>query len=661
MLPVPTLDDRHFQQFVDDAKRLVQNRCPEWTDHNVSDPGVTLIEAFAQMTDHLVYRLNRIPDRMYVKFLELLGVELRAGRAARVPVTFWLSAATDDRAVVVPQYTVVATKRTPTQDAITFSTEDELTIAPCTFFRCGTSNASSSFTDTTDTLAFGQGFLAFSTPPTPGDALLIGLSNAVPSAAVALTMAYEIEGIGVDPDDPPLVWEAWTGKGWQPCEIERDLTGALNRPGDIVLHVPDGHIAHVLGGRRAGWLRARVLPADASRLGRYTHSPRVKSLAAATIGGTTTVVHAQPVTNERLGVANGAPGQRYPLARTPVLVDIEPLKVEVAEAGPLELPTNSGNGAAAPDNGWKVVTSFIGSTEHDAHALIDHGAGEIVFGPAIREPDGTVRQYGRVPAAGSTVSVARYWIGGGRRGNVAPHAIEVLKTTVPFVARVDNRRAAVGGVDAETVDGAKLRGPIVLRSRGRAVTADDYEAIALEAAPDAARIHCSARDREFGVIRVMVVPQVRENPLGDFAFADLVPSVEMMERIRDALERTRCLGARVLVEPVRYLGVTVVADVQVAAHADPARVREDALRALNGYFHPIRGGADGQGWPFGRSVHLGDVYAALQPVPGCTGVEDVELRGTDPRRRLKGPAVPRVDVEPDTLVCSVDHQVRAER
>ena len=43
-LPAPHLDDRRFQDLVDEAKRLVQQRCPEWTDHNVSDPGVTLID-----------------------------------------------------------------------------------------------------------------------------------------------------------------------------------------------------------------------------------------------------------------------------------------------------------------------------------------------------------------------------------------------------------------------------------------------------------------------------------------------------------------------------------------------------------------------------------------------------------------------------------------
>ncbi|HLY84750.1 MAG TPA: putative baseplate assembly protein, partial [Acidimicrobiales bacterium] len=91
-LPVPNLDDRHFQDLVDDAKRLVQRRCPEWTDHNVSDPGVTLIEAVAFVTDQLIYRLNRVPDRLYVKFLELIGVRLLPPTPAAAPLTFWLSA-----------------------------------------------------------------------------------------------------------------------------------------------------------------------------------------------------------------------------------------------------------------------------------------------------------------------------------------------------------------------------------------------------------------------------------------------------------------------------------------------------------------------------------------------------------------------------------------
>ena len=115
-LPVPNLDDRRFQDLVDDAKRLVQQRCPEWTDHNVSDPGVTLIEAFAWMTDQLLYRLNRVPDRDYVKFLELIGVRLFPPTAARADVTFWLSAPQPET-VRIPVGTQVATVRTQTDVA----------------------------------------------------------------------------------------------------------------------------------------------------------------------------------------------------------------------------------------------------------------------------------------------------------------------------------------------------------------------------------------------------------------------------------------------------------------------------------------------------------------------------------------------------------------
>ena len=139
-LPAPNLDDRHFQDLVDDAKRLVQQRCPEWTDHNVSDPGVTLIEAFAQMVDQLIYRLNRVPDRHYVKFLDLLGVQLFPPTAATGTVTFWLSAP-QPHAVVVRAETEVATPRTDIEEPVVFATTAELQIVPCELRRVATQPA----------------------------------------------------------------------------------------------------------------------------------------------------------------------------------------------------------------------------------------------------------------------------------------------------------------------------------------------------------------------------------------------------------------------------------------------------------------------------------------------------------------------------------------
>ena len=87
-LPAPNLDDRRFQDIVDEAKRRIHRLCPEWTDHNVSDPGVALIELFAWMTEMTLYRLNQVPDRLYVKFLELVGVELFSAVPARVDLLF---------------------------------------------------------------------------------------------------------------------------------------------------------------------------------------------------------------------------------------------------------------------------------------------------------------------------------------------------------------------------------------------------------------------------------------------------------------------------------------------------------------------------------------------------------------------------------------------
>ena len=129
-LPAPDLDDRRFQDLVDDAKRLVQQRCPEWTDHNVSDPGVTLIEAFAQMVDQLIYRLNRVPDLHYVKFLELLGVELRPPAPAVGEVTCWL-AAPQPQTVHVRAETQVATPHTDVEEPVVFSTTAGLDIVTC--------------------------------------------------------------------------------------------------------------------------------------------------------------------------------------------------------------------------------------------------------------------------------------------------------------------------------------------------------------------------------------------------------------------------------------------------------------------------------------------------------------------------------------------------
>src|SRR5258708_32199899 len=73
-LPVPNLDDRSWKQIVDEAVRLIPRYCPEWTNHNASDPGITLLELYAWMTEMVIYRLNKVPETNFLTFLDLIGV-----------------------------------------------------------------------------------------------------------------------------------------------------------------------------------------------------------------------------------------------------------------------------------------------------------------------------------------------------------------------------------------------------------------------------------------------------------------------------------------------------------------------------------------------------------------------------------------------------------
>ena len=128
-LPIPSLDDRRFQDFVDEAKRQIPRYCPEWTDHNVSDPGITLIELFAWMTEQYIFRLNQVPDKNMLTFLNLIGARLEPAQPARGDVTFSLSAPpTPDRRIIIPLHTEVATLRTETEEAVVFTTDEEVEV-----------------------------------------------------------------------------------------------------------------------------------------------------------------------------------------------------------------------------------------------------------------------------------------------------------------------------------------------------------------------------------------------------------------------------------------------------------------------------------------------------------------------------------------------------
>src|SRR6266704_4042902 len=103
-LLAPNLDDRTFDQILAQAKLLIPRYAPTWTNQSEADPGVTLMELFSWMFEMMLYRLNQVPDRNYIKFLELLGIEQAAAQPATAELTFSLTQ-TNVQTVIVPMGT----------------------------------------------------------------------------------------------------------------------------------------------------------------------------------------------------------------------------------------------------------------------------------------------------------------------------------------------------------------------------------------------------------------------------------------------------------------------------------------------------------------------------------------------------------------------------
>ena len=93
-------------ELVEESVRLIPRYAPEWTNHNPADPGVTLLELYAWMTEMTLYRLNKVPEKNFLTFLDLIGVRLLPPEPARVVLRFEPAEGMD---LSLPKGTQVAT------------------------------------------------------------------------------------------------------------------------------------------------------------------------------------------------------------------------------------------------------------------------------------------------------------------------------------------------------------------------------------------------------------------------------------------------------------------------------------------------------------------------------------------------------------------------
>ncbi|MGY6502398.1 MAG: putative baseplate assembly protein [Acidimicrobiales bacterium] len=643
-LPSPDLDDRRFQDLVDEAKRLIPRYCPEWTNHNLSDPGVALIELFAWMSEMVLYRLNQVPDRYYTKFLELVGIELFPPSVARADVTFWLSTITD-QTVRVPQGTEVATLEQADGSLVVFTTEEPLEIVQPEMVAALTAGVDEEqFTDVWDALRYERDtVLCFgSQPMTPGDAFYVGFSTSLAGNLLRLDVEASIEGIGVDPRRPPLTWEIWSGEAWIPARVHEDSTGGLNRDGFLLLLVPLQHAPLTLGGTRGYWLRARLTVAAADQP-QYQASPQVRQLLAASLGGTVRAAHSRGIGTELLGRSDGSAAQRFRVDHAPILPRNDSEHVEVITPDGVEV--------------WTEVADFADSGPQDRHVAFDAASGEVRFGPRIRYPDGGVRQHGAIPPEGADIMISAYRTGGGAIGNVGSGTLRQLRTTIPYVDRVSNLAPARGGADGESIENAKQRGPMTLRTGQRAVTARDFERLTVEASAEVARARCLPSSTPGGPVRVLVVPRIA-NPVGEMALDDFALSDELVGRIGSHLDERRLVGTQVEIGTPYYQGVTVAALIRALPGRPPGLVRQRALDSLYTFINPLTGGADGRGWPFDTDLNAASVAQLIESIDGVDRVEEILFFEYDVRtgtRHGGGKELVRLDAQ--SLFLSAHHQV----
>lgn len=441
-----------------------------------------------------------------------------------------------------------------------------------------------------------------------------------------------------------VVWEYWTGTAWAELSPQ-DGTHAFTQSGFLEFVGPEDHTRVRRFGEALYWLRARL------EMGGYHESPRITHILLNAVQA----AHQTTIRDEVLGTSNGTPNQTFDFSQGPLL---EGQTVIVRERDEPEgderdeLIARLGEGAIRPARTegfwieWTEVESLYDSGPRSRHYVIDRIRGEVCFGDGRR---------GMIPPAGTAnVRAARYRVGGGARGNVTAEAVTALRRSIAHIDKVSNPFPAAGGSDRETVEEAKVRGPHLIKSRNRAVTASDYEWLTRQASNGIARAKClETIDRE-GDVTVVVVPKLDERRLE--LTQKLVPSTELLRRVKHFLDERRLLTTRLHVVRPRYVEVSIEVEVIRTTSGRSEALRNAVERRLRAFLHPLIGGRDGKGWPFGRNVLKLDLYHVIEDIDGVDVVHRIRLIDEDRRARGHG-QVDQVKLRADELVHLVDVEV----
>lgn len=647
----PVIDDRRYGDILDEARARIPRYSPEWTDLNESDPGIVMLELFAWLTEMQLYRMARVPELNYLKFLELVGIELEPATAATAKIGFPVSPTFDRPTLIVPAKTQVATEDPDVQGPILFETDQALTAirSELTSLQSdeglGTRDIGGENADT------GVAFKPFGPNAVRDNAFLLGFSEELPAATVRLSV-WTPTGGGERPVSACfdaaartvstlLAWELWNGREWQAMTLLKDDSGAFTRDGDILLRGPAAGtmVSEAIGAvaQSRFWVRARIATAG------YEQAPQVLAIRTNVI----TATQAETLEYETVGGSNGEMDQTLRLRDAPVL------------PGSLILQVDEGTGY----QDWGEVPDFFGSGAEDSHYVLDRATGEIRFGDGRR---------GRVPVANprnsANVRARSYRVGGGRRGNLPAGSLNVLQSSVRGVdaTGVTNLFPTAGGAEEESLDAAIKRAPQALKTRERAVTNEDFEELAMRAGNIARAKALPLHHPDFpgvevpGAVSVLVIPDI-DDPAPK-------PSAGTLRTVCAYLNQRRLMTTELYVLGPVYRTVRVIASLVVEDSADLAEVKGAAMDNLALYFHPLDGGEDsdadkptsdperkGTGWPFGGDIYYSLLYRRLLQ-SGVKRISELTIE-------IDGDAYPAcrdVALEDGVLLAGGEHDIQVD-
>jgi hypothetical protein len=643
---IPVIDDRRYQDLLDEALARIPVHTPEWTNYSSeSDPGVTLLELFSFLTENLLYRANQIPERNRRKFLTLLGVPLAAGGSAsglvvfandRGPLkTFTLNDGLEVRAGEVPFRTTATIDVLPIETRLYYKKErlnapEELKQYYRMLYASFRTDPVPPEVKLYDTVAF-----------TPEDATVVDLGAAIDRSLwialvarasdvaqrgreTALKDAREqIEGktlsLGIvpalaegsrdlhpglaGPSGMPLV-QYWIPKleadGGLPADRTpqyRQLTAqpsvdVLDVPGVVQITLPargDLAIWNDLNPLDAGVGDFPPAIADTAIDDRIITWLRVRPAAAATSARLLWAgINAAPIAqraralNERLPDGTGEPDQSVTLAHAPV---VEGSVAITVDNSPPWAPIDD-LFAAGPE---VAVSDQRKPPGNDRAApapsdvfLLDAEAGQIRFGDGAR---------GRRPARGAVIR-ATYDYAVGAMGNVGPRSIN-SGPALPAGITVFNPVRTWGGSPAETAVDGERQIARYLQHRDRLVTAEDFRTITQRTpGVDIGRVDVLAAYNPAltadepgsapGAVTLLVIP--RHDP--DRPDAPL-PDRLFLDAICAYLEPRRLVTTEVFLRGPVYQQIWISVGIKPAGGMSVPKVREAVRQELLDFLSPL--------------------------------------------------------------------------